>query len=249
MMKKLLVLLLSATMALSMVACGGDDTTADVDQQQVEDDANADVSGDYTEEQQELIAQYEQMIEDYNAAIELLNATPELVEDTEFVDMINETTESIDIITEVVSDPENLTDEFMAELYTLIDNAYVIINRIDAYAQLLPILTLAGVGADADENTYWFACSEDETVGAMVILSADQTQNVYCIGEMVVDADGIYTINDEEGYTMSMAVEVVDDGLILTMQDGTEVGMVGAQPRDVVEAILSIQENTENVNE
>lgn len=258
MMKKLLVLLLSAMMVFSLVACGGDDTTSGDDQQvennvDANDDADAnddsdDASGDYTEEQAAYVEAYEQMLTDYQAAIDLANATPVLAEDTDLATMINDVTSDIDTITDMIT-PENMTDEFMGQLETVIDAAYVIINRIELYAELLPVLSIAGAGADEEENTYWFACSEDETIGAMVILSADQTQNAYCIGDMTVDADGIYTINDEEGYTMSMAVEAVEGGLLLTLQDGTEVGMVAATPRDVVEVILTVLESTENVNE
>lgn len=44
MMKKLLVLLLSAMMVMSLVACGGDDTETDGADQQVENEADVDVT-------------------------------------------------------------------------------------------------------------------------------------------------------------------------------------------------------------
>lgn len=230
MMKKLLVLLLSAMMVFSLVACGGEDTP------------------NYTAEQTVVVDAYEKMLEDYQGAIDLANKTPELANDKEFAEFMNEVTDSINELTELIADPANLTTEVMAEVNVVIENAYVIINRIEAYAELLPILTIAGIGTDAEKNTYWFALNEDETVGAMVILSADEKEHAYCIGEMTVDAKGVYTINDEDGYTMSMTFQVVDDDIIVTLQDGTRVDMVGATPREVVEAILSIQENTQNVN-
>ena len=263
-------MLLSAMMVFSLAACGGGDAEGGNDQQvennadanddaDVNNDADAsdevdandgtDVSGDYTTEQAECINAYNQMLADYQAAIDTANATPELNEDTDLAAMINEVTDSINTLTDMMADPANMTDDFISTTYTVIDNAYIIANRINTYAELLPILTVAGAGADEEENTYWFACNEDETVGAMIILSADETQYVYCVGEMVVDENGIYTINDEDGYTMSMAVEAVEGGLILTMQDGTEVGMVAATPREVIEVMLTIEETTENVNE
>lgn len=194
------------------------------------------------------IEAYEQMINDYNAAIDLANEVPELLEDEELVNAMNELTAGIDTITELMADPANMTDEFLANLETSMELTYVTINRVNSLAELLPILTIAGAGADEAENTYWFACSEDETVGVMVILSADQTQNVYCAGSMVINEDGTYTIYDEDGYTMTMAVEVVEDGLLLTMQDGTQVGMFAAAPKDVIDIMLAIEEGTENVN-
>ncbi len=254
MMKKLLVLLLSAMMVFSLAACGDD--TADGDDQQIENndaDANDDEESGYTAEQAACVEKYEQMLEDYQAAIDLANATPELNQDTDLADLINEVTDAINIITDKMADPANMTEEFVTGVYDVIDNAYIIINRIDTYAELLPILTYAFAGVDEEDNTYWFACDDNEEVGAMVILSADQTQNVYCIGDMVCDENGIYTINDEEGYTMSMSVEAVEEdgvsGLLVTLQDGTQVGMVPAMPREVIEVMLTIQETTENVNE
>ena len=268
MMKKLLVLLLSAMMVFSLVACGGDDTT-DGDDQQIEnnvdenndadadnDDADADkddadASSDYTDEQLACIEEYEQMLADYNAAIEVAKETPELAEDTEFVDFMNEVSASIDTITDAIT-PETLDDELMGQIDVVIENAYIIINRIDVYSELLPILTVAGVGVDDEENTYWFACDEEETVGAMIILSADETEYVYCVGDMSVDENGVYTIVDEEGYMMSMLVEAVEGGLLLTVEDGEggiEVGMAAAAPRDVIEMMLTIEETTENVNQ
>lgn len=230
MMKKFLVLLLSATMMFSLMACGSSEP-------------------EYTDEQLACIEVYEEMLTDYNKAVDLVNNTKELVGNEELVDMMNEVSASIDTITEAMGDPANMTDEFMSEIDNVIESAYVIVNRIDIYAELLPILTAAGTGVDDEGNTYWFACNDDETVGAMIILSADQTQNVYCVGEMVVDENGVYTINDEDGYTMNMLVETVGGGLVLTLQDGTNVVMLPAEPIDVIETMLTIEETTENVNQ
>ena len=191
---------------------------------------------------------YEQMLNDYNAAIDFANEVPEILEDQELVDKMNELSAAIEENTELMGDPANLTDEFLAKLEVAMTQTYTTINRLNALGELLPILTIAGVGADEEGNTYYFAFNEEETVGAMVILSADQTQNVACSGAMTVAEDGTYTISNDE-YEMSMLIEVVEDGLILTMQDGTEVGMVGAEPRAVVDAMLAVQEVTENVIE
>ena len=162
--------------------------------------------------------------------------------------MMNELTAVIEENTELMQDPANLTDDFLANLEVAMAKTYVTINRLNALGELLPILTSAGVGMDEAENTYYFAFNEDQTVGAMVILSADQTQNLACSGTMTVTEDGVYTISNDE-YEMSMLVEVVEEGLVLTMQDGTMVAMVGAEPRAVVDAMLSIEEATTNVNE
>jgi len=221
-----------------------------VAEEETEDAAETDASVEagYTEEQMVYVEAYEQMLNDYNAAIDFANEVPEILEDQELVDKMNELSAAIEENTELMGDPANLTDEFLAGLDVAMDQTYATLNRLQALAELLPILTIAGYGEDEDGNSYYFAFNEEETVGAMVILSADQTQNVYCAGDMVVSEDGTYTISDGE-YEMSMLVEVIEEGLAITMQDGTVVGMVGAEPMTVVDAMLAIQEVTENVNE
>lgn len=264
MKKRVLAILMAAAMSMSLIACGGGEEEAatkevaveeeTVEEDAVEEDAVVEeevveeATGDYTEEQMAYIEAYNQMLDDYNTVIDMANEVPQLLEKQELVDVMNELAAGIEDMTELMSDPANLTDEFLAGVDVAMDQTYATLNRLQTLAELLPILTIAGVGADEEENTYYFAFNEEETVGVMVILSADQTQNVYCAGDMVVSEDGTYTISDGE-YEMSMLVEVVEDGLAITMQDGTVVGMVGAEPMAVVDAMLSIQEATENVNE
>lgn len=264
MKKRVLAILMAAAMSMSLIACGGGEEEAatkevaveeeTVEEDAVEEDAVVEeevveeATGDYTEEQMAYIEAYNQMLDDYNTVIDMANEVPQLLENQELVDVMNELAAGIEDMTELMSDPANLTDEFLAGVDVAMDQTYATLNRLQTLAELLPILTIAGVGADEEENTYYFAFNEEETVGVMVILSADQTQNVYCAGDMVVSEDGTYTISDGE-YEMSMLVEVVEDGLAITMQDGTVVGMVGAEPMAVVDAMLSIQEATENVNE
>ena len=260
MKKRLLAILMATAMSMSLIACGGGEEEVPTKEVEVEEDVvteeetedvaetDASVEAGYTEEQMVYVEAYEQMLNDYNAAIDFANEVPEILEDQELVDKMNELSAAIEENTELMGDPANLTDEFLAKLEVAMTQTYTTINRLNALGELLPILTIAGVGADEEGNTYYFAFNEEETVGAMVILSADQTQNVACSGAMTVAEDGTYTISNDE-YEMSMLIEVVEDGLILTMQDGTEVGMVGAEPRAVVDAMLAVQEVTENVIE
>ena len=263
MMKKLLVMLLCAMMTFSVVACGGDDSTSDAgqqvesndeqqvennDEQQVENNDEADVSGDYTDAQWALVEKYQQMLDDYNAMAEVARNTPALMEDSELVDVMNELAAEIDNVTDTISDPEVLTDDVIASVEEFIPQVYTVINRMNTLAELLPILTTAGVGADEEENTYWFACNDDVTVAAMLILSADMSEYVSCVGDVVDNGDGTLTIT-EENYTMTFAVEEVEDGLILTMQDGTQVAMIPATPLEVVDMMISIEEGVTNVNE
>lgn len=259
MKKRLLAILMATAMSMSLIACGGgeeENVTKEVatEEAEVEEEAeevveeDTEVTGDYTEDQLAYIEAYEQMLNDYNTVIDAANEVPAIVENQELVDVMNQLAAGIEETTELMADPANMTDEFLSKLDVAMEQTYITLNRLQTLSELLPILTIAGVGADEEGNTYYFAFNEEETVGAMVILSADQAQNAYCAGDMVVSEDGTYTISDGE-YEMSMLVEVVEDGLALTLQDGTVVGMVGAEPMAVVDAMLSIQEATENVNE
>ena len=252
MKKKLLAILMATAMSVTVIACGGSGEEASAPaQEETAEDVTADevekVSADYTEEQAALLDEFQQMVDDYNVAVDAANQVSQITEDEELVNVMNELTAEIDSMTELLADPANMTEEFMTGLRGAMEQTYATINRLNSLSELLPILTIAGVGVDEEENTYLFAFNEEETVGAMVILSADQTQNVYCAGNMVVSEDGTYTISDGE-YEMSMLVEVMEEGLAITMQDGTVVGMVGAEPKTVIDAMLSIEEATENVN-
>ena len=256
MKKRLLAILMATAMSMSLIACGGGEeeavtkevATEEAEVEEVAEEEATEVVGDYTEEQVAFLEEYQQMLDDYNAVIEYANEVPELLADEELVEVMNSLATEIDSTTALLEDPANLTDDFIAGMQTAMEQTYVTLSRIQNLADLLPILTIAGYGEDEEGNSYYFAMNEDETVGAMVILSADQTQNVYCSGEMTVYEDGTYVISNGE-YEMSMVVEVIEEGLAITMQDGTIVGMVAAEPREVVDAMLAIEESTENVNE
>lgn len=257
MKKKLLALLLAAAMSMTLIACGGGEEEAvtkdaaaveeTVESEPAEDEVE-EVTGDYTEEQVAFLEEFQVMMDDYNAVVDAANAVPELTANEQLVTMLNSLAAEIDSTAELMADPANLTDEFMAGTRTAMEQTYATMNRINGMVELLPILTMAGVGADEEGNSYLLGFNDDQTVGAMVILSADKTQNVWCAGDMTVTEDGTYTISNGE-VEMTMLVEVVEEGLVITMQDGTVVAMVGADPVEVVDAMLAVQEATENVNE
>jgi ABC-type glycerol-3-phosphate transport system substrate-binding protein len=72
MKKKLLSVLMAAVLSISLVACGGEETTeAPAAETTVE-------AGDYTEEQIAFIEEYQKLIDDYNAAVDVFNANEEL---------------------------------------------------------------------------------------------------------------------------------------------------------------------------
>lgn len=262
MKKKLLTILMEAAMSMTLIACGSEEAATEqaaveTDTIAVEEDAVVDASGEYTDEQMAFVEEYVEMCEAYNAAVDLVNATPELSEQQELVDVMNELTAAIEEADEICADPSLLTPEVMESLRTAFDETYKFIDEINAAAgsvettdstDLASVLTIAYAGADEEENTYYFVCDDTLSFGAIVILSEDMTQSVNCVGEIVDNGDGSLTINDETGYTITFMVEEVEGGLILTLDDGTVVGMAPWDTQEVLDMIIAIDEGTEILN-
>ena len=103
MKKRLLALFIAATMSMALVACGGSEeeavtkeTVTEEAAEETTEEATEEITGDYTEEQAAFVDEFNTMIDEYNAAVELFNATPGLTEDQELVDIMNDTTASLD---------------------------------------------------------------------------------------------------------------------------------------------------------
>jgi len=110
------------------------------------------------------------------------------------------------------------------------------------------VFTGAWAGVDGDLNCYYLAFDEGVQHIALVILSDSGEQSFNAVGEVI--ADGSYlTINDTtSGYSMTFNVEEVDGGMMLTLQDGTEVIMAPAEVDTIVDIIVAIDNNTEIIN-
>ena len=78
MKKRLLAILMATAMSMSLIACGGGEEEvatkgAAVEEEAVEEEAEVEVSGDYTEDQLAYLEAYQQMLDDYNAAVNFAN--------------------------------------------------------------------------------------------------------------------------------------------------------------------------------
>ena len=132
--------------------------------------------------------------------------------------------------------------------YLFIDEVNALVDGEEVVEDLASVLTIAWAGADEDENTYYFVCDEEVTYGLLVVLSADMTQNLNCVGEIVENEDGTITIVDETGYTATLATEEVDGGLIVTIDNELEVAMVSYDAEEILDLVYQIDTQTENVN-
>ena len=272
MKKKVLAILMAAVMSLALAACGGEKETAEealveempIEEAAVEEEAEeaaVEVSGEYTEEQLAFVQEYVDMCDAYNATVDLVNATPELVEQEELIDVINQLTAAIDEADEICADPSLLTPEVMESLRAAFAETYKFIDEVNAFTGeagteeavnmdvLLELFTIAYAGADEVENTYYFVCDEEVTFGGIVILSADMTQSVNYVGEITENEDGSLTINDESGHKFTFIAEQVEGGLILTLDDGTSVGVAPWDTKEVIDMIVAIDEGTKILSE
>ena len=137
MKKKLLALLMAATMSMTLMACGGSEeaATEEVAVEETTEETTEEVTGDYTEEQQAFVDEYLQLCDDYDAAIVVLESVPELAENQELADVMNTLTDAIAEVADICADPELLTEENMELLRTTsFAETYKLIDQINAYA-------------------------------------------------------------------------------------------------------------------
>ena len=184
MKKKLLAILMATAMSMTVIACGGsgEEAAAPAQEETAEDvtvDEVEEVSADYTKEQAALLDEFQQMVDNYNVAVDAANQVSQITEDEELVNIMNELTAEIDSMTELLADPANMTEEFMTGLRGAMEQTYATINRLNSLSELLPILTIAGVGVDEEENTYLFAFNEEETVGSPVFILITQSETSF----------------------------------------------------------------------
>ena len=244
-----------------------EETTEEVAEEEVAEEETAEeetaeetTDVEYTEEQAAFVDEFNTMVDDYNAAIEVFNATPELAESQELVDVMNTLTEAINEVAEICEDPSLLTEENMELLRTTsFAETYKLIDQINAYgsgeaadvseekAALKEIFTTAVVGADEAENTYWFLFNDEITYGAFVILSADYTQSVNVVGEITSREDGALVVTDKTNstYVAFTVVEEGEDYLVVAVEEGNEVTLVGYDVDEAIDVVLAIDETTE----
>lgn len=260
MKRKILALLMTAMMAMALVACGGEEEpAADAPAAEETVEETEEAESEYTDEQLAFLEEYDTLVNDYNAAVDVFNATPELAEMEELVDVMNQLTEAIEEVGEICEDPSLLTDENMellrttsfAETYKLIEqiNAYAegSAAAADAAANLAAIFTLAFCGADEAENTYYFLTDDEVTYAAFVMVSADATQSVNVVGDVTDNGDGTLTITEESGRYIMLAVKAAEDSMILTMEDGTAATVLPWDLAEAIDFVVAIDAGTEIV--
>ena len=273
MKKRLLALFMAATMSMALIACGGSEEeaatneavteeTAEETVEETTEEATEELAGDYTEEQAAFVDEFNTMVDDYNVMIDAINANEELSANEELVNMMNELTTAIDECAEICEDPANLTDEVMEQYRTAFAQTYDVIEQMKPYlsedatgmseeeAAMKAVLTTAVAGTDEAENTYFFLFNDDVTFGAFVILSADQTQSLNVVGEITETEEGGIKVIDEERqeYIAFTVVEEGEDYLVVSVEEGNDVTLVGYDIDEAIEVVLAIDEVTEIVN-
>lgn len=269
MKKRLLALFMAAAMSMSLIACGGGEeevvtkeTATEETTEEAAEETTEELAGDYTEEQSAFVDEFNTMVDDYNAMIDTINANEELSTNEELAAKMNELTAAIDECAEVCNDPANLTDEVMENYRVAFAQTYEVIEQMKPYlsentaemseeeAAMKAILTTAVAGTDEAENTYFFLFNDEVTFGAFVILSADQTQSVNVVGEITETEDGGIKIVDEStsSYIAFSIIEEGEDYLVVSIEEGNDVTLVGYDIDEAIEVVLAIDEVTEILN-
>lgn len=267
MKKKLLALLLATSMSMALIACGGSKEAA-TEETAVEEEVTADevaeeVAGDYTDEQAAFVDTFNTMVDDYNVIVDAVNAREDLTENQELVDLMNEITACIDEASEIISDPANLTEEVMdvyrdgafVETYKFMDSIKELLGEdveaevSEGKAAMRSVFTTAVAGTDEAENTYFFLFNDDVTFGAFVILSADESQSVNVVGNITEGENGALVVTDEatSSYIAFTVVEEAEDYLVVSVEEGNEVTLVGWDLDEAIDVVLAIDEVTEIV--
>ena len=121
-------------------------------------------------------------------------------------------------------------------------------NYEETFELMKSVYTSAIVGADEEENTYWFLFDDELTFGAFVILTADYTQSVNVVGEITSrDEDGALVITDEStnSYIAFTVVEEGEDYLVVQIEDGNQVTMINYDFDEAVQTVIGIDQSTE----
>ena len=131
------------------------------------------------------------------------------------------------------------------------DNAATDNAAADEAAALAEIFTLGFVGMDENENTYYFVCDEEIISAGLVILSADGTQNLMCIGDVVENSDGSLTLTDSEGaYQTTFTAAPMEDGILtVTFDEVLVVEMVPYEAEEVINMMFTIEAGSQNIDE
>lgn len=184
MKKRLLAVLMAATMSMALIACGGGEEAATTQEGTVE------------------------------VAVEEDAAEEAVVEEV----------------------TEEATEEATAE------------EEMSPEEILKSVFTGAIVGADEEENTYWFLFDDELTYGAFVILSADYTTSINVVGEITSrDEDGALVITDEStsSYIAFTVVEEGEDYLVVQIEDGNQVTLINYDLDEAIETVVGIDQTTE----
>lgn len=115
-MKKILAVMMTFILALSLVACGG----------------GAEQTSEFTPEQQALAKEFSDMVDRFNDVVDKVNASPTLLEEQELVDQMNELSAEISAADEKFASPKTLTPEVMTWLKTAIEATHTFIKEAEA---------------------------------------------------------------------------------------------------------------------
>lgn len=237
-MRKLLILITTLAMVLSLAACGGN-APASVSAASAPAPSQASSqakAAEFTAEQQALAQEFMDMAAAFDKISDRVNATPEALENDELVTSMNELADEIIKADEYFAKPETLTPEVMSglkeaieEVHKFVAVAEAALDEVDSAKAgiTVPVEIFNGTGIDIyalalspANNNAW-----GENLITEVIKNGEKVQ-----GELVFTADTLLwdiLVQDSEGSQLTfMGVDFSDastDGAKLFL-DATESG-------------------------
>lgn len=112
--------------------------------------------------------------------------------------------------------------------------------------QLKKVLSIGYVGVDNEKNTIYWATDADVNFGALLVVSADNSQKISFVGYIESGEGNQLTITDDKtGNAKTFAVEPIEDdgqkGIQLTSDDGLLVALFSVDVNTVIDAMLAAE--------
>ncbi len=113
--------------------------------------------------------------------------------------------------------------------------------------QLKKVLSIGYVGVDNEKNTIYWATDADVNFGALLVVSADNSQKISFVGYIESGEDNQLTITDDKtGNAKTFAVEPIEasdgqKGIQLTSDDGLLVALFSVDVNTVIDAMLAAE--------
>ena len=129
-----------------------------------------------------------------------------------------------------------------AEESTMEDSAEETVE--DKAEMLKQVLTIGYIGTDEYDSTVYWAISEDADFGVLLVVSADESQKISFVGDIVSEGTTLTITDNSTGNSRTVDIQeaTTEDGnqeaIILTDEDGDQTVLIPVEVDKVIDAIM-----------